>query len=565
MQFSLRKPFLWILALLFLVGMHYLQTNLGGSGLQLPFNAVSWIFISCLISLSLWQITLNQKIYYSTLGLRLGIVVIALCIPMLYQTNEVAIYAIPRLMGLLAGWLLFIGLMQFGFRKKHLHLILYIILAGIVIEALYGAVQYYLVGVWQVIPEQLLHYYPKTMTPHGILQQSNLMASFMATGLIISLYLSINARWNHHYTWARFIIYSAATSCCTLLILNNSRTGYIAVILGVFLLIPALKNKKNASVKTWLLALFIGMVIGFISPMLAEDNSVTPLYNLSQMSQANGRPLIYQNTLSMISEKPFMGWGYGSFEANFLDHLRQDDSPFKNAVVTLNTDHPHNEILYWAAEGGLIPLMAMLYVAWIIFKLINRAGRINGCSQLALLFPVLFHSMTEYPFYQTTIHWVIFILLLGLIDLHNNKTQSKCWSPTFLIRVIALLITIGTGLFMVTTLKANDHIVKFEVINRYQDPAPLQKIINPIAYSFRFDWLIMSYRFRHGLLMGEQGKVQSAAFADWAEQTVKHTPRVEIYNNWYLSLKHINKPNKAEQVKAEALRLYPYTKKWDKL
>ena len=558
-QFTLRKPFLWTLALLFLAGMHYLQINLGGTGLQVPFNAVSWIFISSLIGLSLWQITLNQKIYYSNFSLKFGLVVLMLCIPMLYPNNDVAIYAIPRLMGLIAGWLLFMGLIQFGFRKKHLNLILYLILTGILIESLWGLTQYYLVGVWSLIPENIIGFFPEKMRPHGIFQQPNVMASFMATGIALSFYLSNQTRWHRHFWWAKLIIFLVPVTSGLMLILNLSRTGFIAAIASLLLLIPLANRNRYHTSKKWLLLLILGIGLGLFSSQPSKLGR-----SVDSITQPGLRMPMYLHSLEMIKQKPLMGWGYGGFEKQFLSSSKQAGDSHQ-PINFGNMDHPHNELLYWTIEGGIIPLLALLYAAWLLIGLLKQPSKYKGLAYLAILLPILLHSMTEYPFYHAIIHWAVFILLLSLLNLRldssNNNTRSVNWRPTFLLRALALFIPIFTGLFMITTLRTNYLIGKFEVINQFQNPKPLQDIINPVAFGLRIDWDIFSYRFRHGQQMGEQGQPHLAAFSLWAEQAVKHSPRDQIYQNWILSLRLLQQDKKAKEVIAEAQRLYPHSKR----
>ena len=87
-----------------MIGMHVILETPGGTGLYLSFNVIGWIFAVLFIALSLWQITLNKKIYYSKF---LGWALLGfclLCLPLFYN-NEFSDHAIPRILGL-AGYIL---------------------------------------------------------------------------------------------------------------------------------------------------------------------------------------------------------------------------------------------------------------------------------------------------------------------------------------------------------------------------------------------------------------------------------------------------------------------------
>ncbi|MGL5293698.1 MAG: ligase, partial [Aeromonas sp.] len=80
------------------LGMHFFMHNPGGDGLYLPFNAWGWVFASLMIGLGLWQVTLRQRLVFSSLqgGLLLG--ALLLLLPMCYPGFADKDYAIPRLL-----------------------------------------------------------------------------------------------------------------------------------------------------------------------------------------------------------------------------------------------------------------------------------------------------------------------------------------------------------------------------------------------------------------------------------------------------------------------------------
>jgi len=559
MQHSLRKPFLWVLALLFLVGMHYFQQNLGSSGLQLPSNVMSWIFISALICLSLWQIALNKKIYYSKLSLKFGLVVLILCIPLFYQNADLGIFALPRLMGLFAGWLVFMGLMQFNFRKKHLYIVLYIVLAGILVQAVYGAVQYYLIGIWHIIPNQFLGYNPVSMRPHGIFQQPNVMASFMATGLALSLYMLYTNKWHRYFWWAKVLVYITPIFTSLLLMFNASRVGYIGAILILVLFLPYTIIKSKKALLYWVGCLCLGLAFSQISSKIPGNHVVgkNDIIGISSIVVSNGRPTLYLHSFYMIYKKPFLGWGYGSFETSYLNSISAPDSQIKNDLIG-NADHPHNEFLYWTVEGGVIPLIALLYAVWLILGLVRHLSTAQSMAKLALLLPISLHTMTEYPFYQSSIHWLVFILILAFLDQSQNKTRTSisCHS-SFLLKAMSILLISLSSIFMLSTLHTTNRLGKFEITEQFNEPNILNDIINPFAYRTRVDWNIMNARLRLPYKDIESRQAFLNEYILWLEKTSKHTPRREFYHNWLACLRELGKDKAAKQLRVQAKRLFP--------
>lgn len=59
------RIFLIFLALYSLLGMHFFMHNQGGSGLYLPFNMVGWAFVSVLIGIGAWHLTVVKQLTFS--------------------------------------------------------------------------------------------------------------------------------------------------------------------------------------------------------------------------------------------------------------------------------------------------------------------------------------------------------------------------------------------------------------------------------------------------------------------------------------------------------------------
>lgn len=78
-----------------------------------------------------------------------------------------------------------------------------------------------------------------------------------------------------------------------------------------------------------------------------------------------------QDTLSMITAKPLLGWGYGGFEYSFA-HFRLQAMPRREVLEVAG--HPHNEILLWWVEGGLPALAGIVIVLIAGALLLKRAA-----------------------------------------------------------------------------------------------------------------------------------------------------------------------------------------------
>ena len=139
----LRKAFLMTFGIYMLIGMHYFQQNLGGSGIHLPFNAIGWIFISILMGIGWWQAKLQAELVYSRLSLMFVMATLVMLIPLLYANPIVVGLSYSRLLGLIGGLLFFIALQQLQLNEQQRLMLLYLILGAVFVEATFSLVQYY--------------------------------------------------------------------------------------------------------------------------------------------------------------------------------------------------------------------------------------------------------------------------------------------------------------------------------------------------------------------------------------------------------------------------------------
>ncbi len=255
----LNKPFLFALAVVYLLAMHFFMPNPGGAGLALSFNTTVWIAPSITLAIGLYQLANNQARRYSKLTIGLWLSCALLTLPITYS-NADWFHTLGRLVGLWAGFTLFLVLQQFRFSNKHKQRLLWFILLGSVIEAVIGLIQYF----W-LAPGNPFGYDTEANRPYGIFQQPNVMASFLATGLVLSGYLLARHPEKYDSRWSKIgILYATPLLTAPLLVVLASRTGWLASLLSIALVAPYLyRFASRRRFTLWLLALPLGLVSGY--------------------------------------------------------------------------------------------------------------------------------------------------------------------------------------------------------------------------------------------------------------------------------------------------------------
>ncbi|MGY4108420.1 Wzy polymerase domain-containing protein [Aeromonas encheleia] len=544
------KAFGMVSVLYWLLGMHFFMHNPGGAGLYLPFNAWGWIFASLVIGVGLWQVTLQQKLVFSSLQAGLWLGGLVLLLPMAYPGFELKDYAIPRLLGLFAGLLFLACLYQWRLDRQMRDRLLYLLLGAVAIEALLGLVQYYL-----LVPGNWLGYDTRANRPYGIFQQPNVMATFMATGLALASWLEL--RGNNH-VWLRGLRYGVILAASLLLVVLQSRVGQLGGLLALLLLVPQLHRQG-------LLVRVFGLVLLSVAAGLASQYWVSGVERgMNEYLSGGARSDIWPFTLHLVLQHWLLGVGYGGFESTFFHaytEARQVDPNI--GMVIYNLDHPHNEFLYWAVEGGLASMLGMLLMAGTLLWRLTKTGWPQGLSLLALITPILLHTQTEYPLYHAIALWWALLLLVYVLDaeVEEGLQASGCASwreyvyrPWLLLRFVAIIIPLLVVPFMLTAIHTAWVVTKYER-GGYKEPTLLLDVVNPMAWLTRVEFDVNAVRLMVGLQAHNQEELE--AYLDWGQEFVRHTPRANIYANMVLALDALGRQEEAKRLRTQALMLYP--------
>lgn len=550
-KIPLTKPFLVAFGAIFILAMHFFMPNPGGSGLALAFNPTTWLALSFAIAIGLYQIGTYANLRYNKLTIGLFICTIMLTIPVLYTGSNIGL-SLGKLVGLWAGLILFVVLQQFRFSNKQKQRLLWFIAIAVFIEAIFGWVQYLFLQ-----PGNPFGYDTLSNRPYGIFQQPNVMASFLATGLALSGYLLTRQPTKYQRKVSEVaLLYVTPLVTVPLIVVLASRTGWLASVLSVTLLLPYVyrfATKKRFI--GWTTSILLGLGIGFIAPHLSSGQASDLVEQKANLESP--RKYTFPQALDMLIEKPFTGYGYGRFEPEYIIYTarqHQLNDSYKPGLASM--DHPHNELLYWGVEGGILPLLAILLAALFVLVRLYQAKKGTRLAMFALFVPIVLHSQLEYPFYHSAVHWITFIVLIYWVDQRASSYRQASLSmiSKLALRVSSLVIPIVTSFYMLTTLHTNYVLTQFEK-SQPKDPEILNQVTNPIVWQDRYDWDIYSTYLNIGLYQQQAKYIQP--YIDWSLNIIKDKPRPAFYNNLIMAYQGLGEIEKAEQIRSEAHFLFP--------
>ena len=537
-----------ILAVYLLVCAHYTFPNFGGYGLTLPANYVAWMLMSLLIGLGLWQWARARTLMITTQMICFWLGGLVLTLPMLNPAIEDLSLAAPRATALIAGLLLYTAIIQFRGTTIIWQQLLPLILAAVVIQSLLGLVQYFLLE-----PGNLMGYNTIDNSPNGTFQQVNVMASFVATGVAISLFLTLTPPKKPVSRRVQGLILVMAFSGPLLLVVIQSRTGQLAGLAVLLLSLPiALKTQALSKplAQAWVGLAALGLAAGLIG-----FNTVESAQRGAGIYQDPGaRVAIYGQSLEVIRQAPLFGAGYGQFESAWRAQHAADARPPGNVIQGLHAlSHPHNETLLWVVEGGLVALIGLLLLAAGFLTTLFRLPGPTALAGLALTAPILIHTQTEYPLYHSGLHWITLILLLAFVDTHRSPPKPLPFPRIILPLSLAFLTPLLVIPFMVTGLQSLAVITQLEA----SKPPQYQRLLdltNPAADMNRFQWHLWDLRLRTALAEGNRKALTE--YLTWSEKLSRSTPRSPLWVNQMIVLRALGDFDGAEAKLVEARYLF---------
>ena len=236
--------------------------------------------------------------------------------------------------------------------------------------------------------------------PVVIYQTSNAVALFLVPLIALgSSIVTYSVRRNERVLAAGFLVFALAAA-----LLSFSRGGFLA--LGVIAVLLALSHARRALLVP--LALLTAAVVSRVPPVASRIGHEINLSDPNNTLEARLR--LWSATLRMLRDHPIFGTGLSSF--------RQSINPYRNGVFTEDLIYPHNIVLNFWTETGLLGLAAF---AWLLIQ----AGRVawtgwrRGTAEwlplqlgvLLALVGMVVHGLVDVPYWKNDLSLEFWILV----------------------------------------------------------------------------------------------------------------------------------------------------------
>lgn len=480
------------------------QVNMGGSGLSLPSNILLffiWTIYGILV-LSIPRLWRHSSPSVALPWLYGGALILLLrgLVGDSRSINDLIII-LSTLAGMLISYRL---LMQLVFTRQIKRTVLGIISLTALSQAVIGVVQFF------HLPAALLWEFPiQQLRPYGIFQQVNVYASFLATGIAATLCLCLHSRQKPQLT---LFFCLSLLLMGLMLFLSQSQTGWMGTLLVIILLLLSRSTLDRKKLCLPLLCLSAGILLG------VGIYQLTHMTLINHQSTSATRLMLWKYCFELFLSRPWLGWGLGNFEPVFLEQFGGQTTGAGARTV----GHPHNEIILWAVEAGSAGLAAALLWIAAIIRLYLKGGKYQRMMLIVAL-PVLLHTLTEYPLYQSALHVILVIVVLRCAEPPVRRCRNR--SP------LNVRVSLATILLCFAALLAQTFFLQRQLtlIERSGRQAELVKRM-PRATAYLNARYQYDYQMGQLLAFNDSGDPQLLMnFERWAGEFVRIRPEATLY------------------------------------
>jgi O-antigen polymerase len=512
------------LTLLFMIVPFYSYPNQGWPSLALPYNTSVWSIDSWIVATGILLLSVNKQFSYPRLWpFFLAFPIIVILSSLLAETPSPIDWLFRQLF-ILGGLFFLFALFQFKIKQKVLDNFLLIIVLATGLQALLGAMQI-------IAPESLPLWFPKSndTVPRGMFQQVNVLASYLATGLVTALYLISRPSFRFSSKLIQLCLVVCFTLSVYVIIASGSRVGLLSMLLSIPVVLLS-RYQQLRPHKLLLVILFITSCCGIGAGQVGLHKTMDKSVQLTDGRYSSARIAMYSIGLELVEQEPLHGYGLGGFlgawNKQSSDFVTRHPEVVLPAVVT----HPHNEILFWMIEGGLLVVAGIIAVIIGIMLALFRCGFQRGGAYAAMLIPISLHTQVEHPLYTSSLHWFLWLFLIYLLLRHQINTVDTSLSQvaTRLIQLIAILLAVGIPVFMYNTARAQSDLFDF-LYDKHKQPPYLQLALNNIYTKTMAEKIAMRSMLYASIENDDKSKVQT--FENWALDYVDTRPELKMYED----------------------------------
>lgn len=190
-------------------------------------------------------------------------------------------------------------------------------------------------------------------------------------------------------------------------VLSDSRTALLSSCCGTFLVFVLMNRVSRVCVRGMRSIVSVVCIIAIL----------IVLY-LYKQDSADGRFLIWNVCKEMIADKPLWGWGFGGFDAQYMNYQAEYLSVHPKSSMLLladDTKSPFNEFIHVAIIGGIPCALLFLCVIALTLRHVYYADLEHRAVLFGLIVVFLVWCLFGYPFDIPFVWLIILFCFLSVV------------------------------------------------------------------------------------------------------------------------------------------------------
>ena len=205
-------------------------------------------------------------------------------------------------------------------------------------------------------------------------------------------------------------------------------------------------------------------------------------------------------------------------------------------------------------EGGISPLFGFIIITCSFIIMIWKVKSKKSFIFFGFLLPFVFHSQLEYPFYNSTVHFILFCFFIFLTD-QKYGIHYKFKNPFKILPVLlSIIIPLISIIYLGTVLQTGYMITKFEKTG-YKNLNLLQNTLNPFSMKKKYDNLILKSYLNSG--KKNKNKKKLLNYISIVEKNINHSPFMFLYYDLSTAYYALGNKTKAQKIYTKGKYLYP--------
>jgi O-antigen ligase len=276
----------------------------------------------------------------------------------------------------------------------------------------------------------------------GIASNPNISSSSIIIKLPFIIYFvhQVKKKWN------KFLLRLIEYFSIIAIIILGSRLGLISLFIIYFFYFFWYKNHRLNQVFSIVVIFTFSFFINNSQTVNNFDLSSLSIENLNNDESTNQRLNFYKKAIDLSFNKPFTGYGLGSWKYESLPYNNNNNNDILVPYYT------HNDFLQILFELGIIGLAAYLFFLIILFKqILFLKDKLRGIL-IIIFIAFVINSLLNFPIHRSQ-EIIPFILIASMIFSYSKKSNKSKGKLSFYILICLITPVLGLSFLEHNSLK----------------------------------------------------------------------------------------------------------------